>query len=472
MPRRSSRLARALTTTGAVCRPAAGSTGPTTPTRTMLEGSYIAARIRSPQQIGGVVPADTDHTSALGQWTHTYGAGASIKVQSFFSLNHRQYGQGCPGRRREIADVDILYSEADRHAAPPGGGWRLSVRVRRGQRDLFLFGRSRRTRLAPFQCVRAGRNRPDRIVAAHRRLEVRARSSSGWNVQPDGPRDLEHRFVRPASVGRGLACRAHARRRSTWRFSRDSRCRRRLMARHWWPASSATPLTGTSGLWISRRDIASASGHERPSRSRPSRAATTGSPPCTPSLRSSKRRPRRRTFSCRCNSRTDSMRAPRGIEVNGRWKPFRRSVLAGSYSYLRIVSQLDPATGDLPAPQIADDFSPKHQWHLRASTRFGARVELSGLLPASDASTRWRFPPRPRADLRLEAALTRRLSIVGAGQNLSARSTHIEGASSPFIAATLTSPRSASISSGLARPRPWTAVTGTRQYSFFSSIPL
>ena len=416
----------------------------------MLEGSYIAARIRTPQSIGGVVPADTDHASALGRWTHTYGAGASLKLQSFFSLNHRQAATDPLPDSEKIADVDILYSRRidARHHVVVGGGYRYAS----DEVNAIYFysvdpSSSSGTISNAFAQDEIGLTRSLRLVVGSK---FEHDSSSGWNVQPTG------RVIWAlGSSGQHLWAAASRAVRTPAPFDVGFLARLPLP-----PAPDGTPLVaGFFGnpAYRNERLMDVEAGHRISLGSQASLEiaafkgrydALASLHPLTPIVEATPAPPHVLVplqFSNGLDAST------RGIEVNGRWKPFGQVNLAGSYSYLRIVSHLDPATGDLPAPQIADDFSPEHQWHLRASAPLGARGELSGLLTRVGRIDSLAIPAAIRADLRLEAALTRRLSVVAGGQNL-LRSRHIEGASSPFIAATLI-PRSGSISL-VWKPRP------------------
>lgn len=106
-----------------------------------------------------------------------------------------------------------------------------------------------------------------------------------------------------------------------------------------------------------------------------------------------------------------------GVEIAGHLAPASWWRVDGSYSGLKLVPHVDPASRDPQASRF-DGSAPSRQWQLQSSLRAGARTDLGGGLFHSGPLRQFGIPAYTRADARLAFRITPRLSAEAIGQNL------------------------------------------------------
>jgi iron complex outermembrane receptor protein len=130
-----------------------------------------------------------------------------------------------------------------------------------------------------------------------------------------------------------------------------------------------------------------------------------------------------------------------GVEIAAHLAPAAWWRVDGSYSGLRLVPDLDPASGD-PQAAAFDGNAPNRQWQVQSSLRAG-RMEVGGGVFHSGPLRQLQIPAYTRADARLSFRITPQLSVEGIGQNLLQRA-HAEFGGDFTVVPTLV-PRSVNI---------------------------
>jgi iron complex outermembrane receptor protein len=118
----------------------------------------------------------------------------------------------------------------------------------------------------------------------------------------------------------------------------------------------------------------------------------------------------------------------RGIELSADWHPVPFWRLDAGYTAFHLTPHLDADSVDLGSATY-DGNAPRQQWQARSWIALPARIQLDALLLHAGALTGIAVPAYTRADLRVEFAATRQLSLVAVGQNLLDAS-HVEFAGS------------------------------------------
>ncbi len=111
----------------------------------------------------------------------------------------------------------------------------------------------------------------------------------------------------------------------------------------------------------------------------------------------------------------------RGLEISAHWTPLSLWRLDAGYTAFHLTPRIDPASHD-PVAATYDGDAPGQQWHVHSGFSIGRRVEVDGSVFHVGALRGLGVPAYTRADARLEWKLARALSLVGAGQNLLNRS--------------------------------------------------
>jgi iron complex outermembrane receptor protein len=114
----------------------------------------------------------------------------------------------------------------------------------------------------------------------------------------------------------------------------------------------------------------------------------------------------------------------RGIELSGDWRPVPFWRLDGGYTAFHLTPHLDADSQD-PGTAAYAGGAPVQQWRARSWIALPARMQVDALLLHVGAISGATIPAYTRADLRVEFAATRQLSLVAVGQNLIG-SSHVE----------------------------------------------
>ncbi len=130
----------------------------------------------------------------------------------------------------------------------------------------------------------------------------------------------------------------------------------------------------------------------------------------------------------------------RGLELAGRVQPASSVRVDGSYSVLRVVPHLDPASTD-PLAGTSDASVPNHQWRLHVSADLGRRLTADAAQSGGGAIRSLAIPAYARTDLQLEWHALRALSIDLIGQNIF-DSSHVEFDATPEFMRASPVPRS------------------------------
>ncbi len=107
----------------------------------------------------------------------------------------------------------------------------------------------------------------------------------------------------------------------------------------------------------------------------------------------------------------------RGIELSGDWRPVPFWRLDGGYTAFHLAPHLDAGSQD-PGTAAYAGGAPLHQWQARSWIALPARMQVDALVLHVGAISGVTTPAYTRADLRVEFAATRQLSLVAVGQNL------------------------------------------------------
>jgi len=131
----------------------------------------------------------------------------------------------------------------------------------------------------------------------------------------------------------------------------------------------------------------------------------------------------------------------RGVEMTGRWMPTTRWQVDAWYSSFHVTPQLDPRSNDTELTHT-NGKAPHQQWQLRWTLLMSPRAEFTTSVHGVGRIEELDVPAYTRVDARLEVPLTRRTSLVFAGENLQ-HSSHREWGGLEEGYATTEIPRSA-----------------------------
>jgi iron complex outermembrane receptor protein len=133
----------------------------------------------------------------------------------------------------------------------------------------------------------------------------------------------------------------------------------------------------------------------------------------------------------------------RGLEVDGHWAPTSAWHFDGSYAAFRLTPDLAAASHD-PTAAFLDGNAPRAQWQVRAAFLPGTRATLSAAVFHVGRLEQLQVDGYMRADVSAEWRFSGRLSLMAIGQNLS-DAAHAEfGIAGSLLMATQV-PRSASL---------------------------
>jgi iron complex outermembrane receptor protein len=107
----------------------------------------------------------------------------------------------------------------------------------------------------------------------------------------------------------------------------------------------------------------------------------------------------------------------RGIELSAGWHPAPFWRLEAGYTAFHLTTHMDADSGDLEMATYEGN-APRQQWQARSWMALPARFQVDILLLHAGAISELPVPAYTRADLRVEFAATRQLSLVAVGQNL------------------------------------------------------
>jgi iron complex outermembrane receptor protein len=114
----------------------------------------------------------------------------------------------------------------------------------------------------------------------------------------------------------------------------------------------------------------------------------------------------------------------RGVEFSADWHPVPFWRLEAGYTAFHLTSQVHAGSQDQKMA-VYEGVAPRQQWQARSSMSLPARIEMDALLFHSGAIRGLPVPAYTRADLRVQFAATRQVSLVVVGQNL-LDSSHLE----------------------------------------------
>jgi iron complex outermembrane receptor protein len=114
----------------------------------------------------------------------------------------------------------------------------------------------------------------------------------------------------------------------------------------------------------------------------------------------------------------------RGIEFSADWHPVPFWRLEAGYTTFHLTSHVNAASQDQKMA-VYEGVAPNQQWQARSWMSLPARMEVDALLLHSGAVRGLPVPAYTRADLRVQFAATRQVSLVVVGQNL-LDSSHLE----------------------------------------------
>ena len=107
----------------------------------------------------------------------------------------------------------------------------------------------------------------------------------------------------------------------------------------------------------------------------------------------------------------------RGIELSADWHPMPFWRLGAGYTAFHLTPHLDADSLDL-GKAVYEGGVPRQQWQARSWITLPARIQVDVLLLHAGAISEIAVPAYTRADLRVEFAATRQLSLVAVGQNM------------------------------------------------------
>jgi iron complex outermembrane receptor protein len=132
-----------------------------------------------------------------------------------------------------------------------------------------------------------------------------------------------------------------------------------------------------------------------------------------------------------------------GVELTARWMPTSRWQVDAWYSRFDVTPHLSPTSGALELAHTNGN-APHDQWQLRWTLLMSPRAEFSTSVHGVGQIAELAVPAYTRVDARLEVPMTRRASLVFAGQNLQQRA-HREWGGLEQGYATTEIPRSARV---------------------------
>ena len=114
-----------------------------------------------------------------------------------------------------------------------------------------------------------------------------------------------------------------------------------------------------------------------------------------------------------------------GFEIAPEWRPAKVWRLRGSYSYLDLVLEKTPTSGDIGTIPSLEGGSPKHQVMAQSAFDLGSKVQLDLSYRYITALSALGIPAYPTVDARLAWQVRPNLELALAGQNL-LQTHHIE----------------------------------------------
>jgi iron complex outermembrane recepter protein len=389
----------------------------------ILEGSFLANHARAlwqtladPSPDAGHITAGTSSTregAALARWTHTQANGASLQLQGF--VTSRAADVADVNERERVGDLDVQYHArmGARQDLVVGGGYRRTSVALDGSFTYSLDPpRSVGTVTNLFVQDELSVTRTIRLTLGSK---VERESVTGWSVQPtaraiwDGPR-AQHVWVAASRAVRTPS-------------AAELGIRVNLAAN---AGPGGTPiLIGILGnpAYGPETFIDVEAGYRvqlgvhtavdvTAFRGRYSDVETTE--PLTPVFE-----PLPAPAHVFAGNRFDNLLAvrTRGLEVATHWIPVDWWRIDGSYSGLELTPHVDPASLDALAPRF-DGSAPRHQWQVQSTGTVSTRLHVSGSLFHTGRLRGLGVPAYTRADIRLQADVSKDVSIVGTAQNL------------------------------------------------------
>ncbi|MEP6592616.1 MAG: TonB-dependent receptor [Acidobacteriota bacterium] len=420
----------------------------------MLQSSVAAGQERplwmsldptlGPQARSGGV-SETQVANVLGRWTRTRVNGATLQLQSFVDLAHRREAIG--NYQRGTGDLDAVYhtSLGRRHDLVLGGGYRyIREAMDGGTGYRFIPNRAQQHLVNAFaqdEIALAGR----RIVAT---LGAKVEQATGVGASLEPTARLMWHFA-PAQHLWGAVAKA---------VRTPSLIDRGIQIDY--PAAVRTTLPGDPAAGIpvavsvrgnpavqNERLISTEAGYRLDIGSR-AVVDLTGfvgryqhlqtAEPSAPSLTFSDARP---VIDVTATTQNLLDAETRGAEISARVTLSSAWRLDGAFSVFDLTPHPDAASHD-PIAAAADGDAPAYQWRGHSALSLGPRAKTDVLLFYVGPLVRLAIPAYTRADVRVEWALTSRLSAVVQAQNLLSAS-HPEFLMDPATMVSTRVPRSA-----------------------------
>jgi iron complex outermembrane receptor protein len=411
----------------------------TKPDALSLESTVTVGQVNQPGDDRTLaVTTTTRDVNIIGHWFHTRSDGASLHVQTFADVSHRQDSGLTADTMTLDGDVEYHTKPGRRHDLVSGGGYRFN---RDSINGAFLFS------VTPVQASDVVLNTfvQDEITITDRvRLTLGAKleheTRAGWGIQPTAAvmwdfKPQQHLW---ASVSRALRT--------------PSRTDYGILVHF-------AGFTGADGVPVGIGFIGNPAyhteelvnsevgyRHEFGSSASVDASAFVGryryletQEPIAPFFEAGSNPPRLFT-GAQLGNLLDA--TTRGVEIAGHLIPMRGWRVDGSYTAFHFTPRLDPSSGD--TGQLgADGNVPRSQWQLRSAVTPVPRLEVRGSLFYVGSIGQIDVPAYTRADAAVEWKLTPRLAASVNGRNLSNRS-HLEFSNVSGIVATRM-PRSADL---------------------------
>jgi iron complex outermembrane receptor protein len=420
----------------------------TRPSAFVVEGSFTAGQQRAlwpnldPQTASRAPiandPSDSQGGHLLGRWTHSSAGGASLQVQSFVDIEHRQ--EPIANYDRNVIDIDSQYHRllGAHHDLVAGAGFRFLDEKFAGHVGFALN---------PAQAT-------SRLVTAFAQDEVRL---AGGRVAVT----LGAQIQNDHDVGAGVQPTA----RVLWKVTESQRL---------WAAVSRAlrtpslyergigidfpPAAGPGGVPLlvgvrgnpsaQTENFADAEGGYRLEIGRAASVDATGFIGRYDNLHTQE--PTSPIFALAPTPHISAgvqfdnlLKADtRGFEVASHWSPIAAWHLDASYTFFRLVPH--PGTSLDPASAAYDGNAPRHQWQLHSGFPIGRRGTLDAMVLHVGMLEQTQVVAYTRADVRGEWRVTEQLSAIAVGQNL-LDAAHREFAGRVTFLTATQIPRSASV---------------------------
>jgi iron complex outermembrane receptor protein len=409
------------------------------PNALSLESTVTGAHVNQPgdEQTVPVTISERD-VNIIGHWFHTRPGGASLHVQSFADISHRQDSGLTADTMTLDGDVEYHTKLGRRHDVVSGGGYRFNRDSINGG---FTFS------VAPIRDddVIINTFAQDEIMIIDRvRLTLGAKleheTHAGWGIQPT------------AGVMWDFLPRQHL-------WASMSRALRTPSRTDYGILVHFAGFTGDDGVPVGIGFIGNPAYHTEELVNREvgyrhefgSSAAVDVSAflgryryletqePIAPFFEAGTNPPRL-FVGAQLGNLLDA--TTKGAEIAGHWIPVPGWRLDGSYTAFHLAPRLNPASGDT-AQLGADGNVPRHQWQLRSAVMPAPRLDVRASVFYVGAIGQIGIPAYTRADATVEWKLAPHVAASVNGQNLFDRS-HVEFSNVAGIVGTRV-PRSADL---------------------------